>query len=105
MSLTLKMVQQPHKPIKIITVESKNHQFTRQAVPFSNFYGHTNQESVDLLKKMASVSDRDTVLDVAGGVGIVACAFGEVSNRVTCDRFKTSNARTSPDFGSEKKLD
>ncbi|MCW6053195.1 methyltransferase domain-containing protein [Lyngbya sp. CCAP 1446/10] len=58
-------------------------QFTRQAVPFSNLYGHTNQESLDLLMKMANVSDKDTVLDVACGPGIVACAFAAVSDRVT----------------------
>ncbi|TAG75906.1 MAG: class I SAM-dependent methyltransferase, partial [Oscillatoriales cyanobacterium] len=63
--------------------ESIIDQFTRQAVPFSNLYGHTNQESLDLLMKMASISDKDTVLDVACGPGIVACAFAAVSNRVT----------------------
>ncbi|TAF51652.1 MAG: class I SAM-dependent methyltransferase [Oscillatoriales cyanobacterium] len=64
--------------------ESIIDQFTRQAVPFSNLYGHTkNQESLDLLMKMASVSDKDTVLDVACGPGIVACAFAAVSSRVT----------------------
>ncbi|MEG3974419.1 methyltransferase domain-containing protein [Microcoleus sp. herbarium8] len=58
-------------------------QFTRQAVPFANLYGHTNQESLDLLMKMANVSDKDTVLDVACGPGIVACAFAAVSHHVT----------------------
>jgi ubiquinone/menaquinone biosynthesis C-methylase UbiE len=63
--------------------ESIIDQFTRQAVPFSKLYGHTNQESLDLLMKMASVSDSDTVLDVACGPGIVACAFAAVSSHVT----------------------
>jgi ubiquinone/menaquinone biosynthesis C-methylase UbiE len=32
---------------------------------------------------MASVSDKDTVLDVACGSGIVSCAFAEVASHVT----------------------
>ncbi|MEG4236281.1 methyltransferase domain-containing protein [Microcoleus sp. Pol14C6] len=63
--------------------ESIIDQFTRQAVPFSKLYGHTNQESLDLLMKMARVSKSDTVLDVACGPGIVACAFAAVSSHVT----------------------
>ena len=63
--------------------ESIIDQFTRQAIPFSKLYAHTNQESMYLLIEMASVSDKDTVLDVACGPGIVACAFAAVSSRVT----------------------
>jgi ubiquinone/menaquinone biosynthesis C-methylase UbiE len=57
--------------------ESIIDQFTRQAVPFSKLYDHTNQESLDLLMKMAGVSKSDTVLDVACGAGIVTCAFAK----------------------------
>jgi ubiquinone/menaquinone biosynthesis C-methylase UbiE len=63
--------------------ESIIDQFTRQAIPFSKLYAHTNQESLYLLREMASVSDKDTVLDVACGPGIVSCAFAEVASHVT----------------------
>ena len=59
------------------------HQFTQQAMPFSKLYGHTNQESLDLLIEMAGVSQQDTVLDVACGSGIVACAFAMTASHVT----------------------
>ncbi|TYQ27763.1 methyltransferase domain-containing protein [Pseudanabaena sp. UWO311] len=63
--------------------ESIIDQFTLQAIPFTLLYAHSNQESLDLLVEMADVSDRDTVLDVACGSGIVACAFAKVADRVT----------------------
>ncbi len=62
--------------------ESIIDQFTRQAIPFTQLYAHSNQESLDLLVEMAGASDRDTVLDVACGSGIVACAFAKVADRV-----------------------
>ena len=58
-------------------------QFTRQAVPFSQVPGHTNEESLQLLIKMVEASTQDTILDVACGPGIVACAFALVANHVT----------------------
>jgi ubiquinone/menaquinone biosynthesis C-methylase UbiE len=63
--------------------ESIIDQFTRQAVPFSKLDGHTNEESLHLLMEMASVSEQDTVLDVACGSGIVSCAFATVASHVT----------------------
>ncbi len=63
--------------------ESIIDQFTRQAIPFSKCSGHTNQESLHLLMEMATVSLHDTVLDVACGSGIVACAFATVASHVT----------------------
>jgi ubiquinone/menaquinone biosynthesis C-methylase UbiE len=58
-------------------------QFTRQAVPFSKLYAHTNKESLRLLMNMTNVSAQDTVLDVACGSGIVACAFATIASHVT----------------------
>lgn len=66
----------PHK-------ESIIDQFTRQAVPFAQVTGHINEESLQLLLEMAEVSNQDTVLDVACGPGIVACAFAPFSSHVT----------------------
>ncbi|HKQ72946.1 MAG TPA: methyltransferase domain-containing protein [Blastocatellia bacterium] len=58
-------------------------QFTRQALPFSQSQGHTNEESLRLLIEMARLSGEDTALDVACGTGMVACAFATIANHVT----------------------
>lgn len=58
-------------------------QFTRQAVPFSRSSGHSNEESLRLLVEMAELSSEDTVLDVACGTGMVACAFAEIARHVS----------------------
>jgi len=58
-------------------------QFTRQAIPFAQVPGHTNEESLQLLLNMTEVSNQDTVLDVACGPGIVACAFASLASHVT----------------------
>jgi ubiquinone/menaquinone biosynthesis C-methylase UbiE len=58
-------------------------QFTRQAVPFSQLPAHSTEDSVRLLRKMASVGPEDTILDVACGPGLMACAFAEFARHVT----------------------
>lgn len=58
-------------------------QFTRQAVNFSRMPGHNDEDSIVLLKRLAGVSRKDEVLDVACGSGIVACAFAEDAGHVT----------------------
>ena len=58
-------------------------QFSRQAVPFTQVPGHTNEESLQLLLEMAEASAQDNVLDVACGPGIVACAFAPIVEHVT----------------------
>ncbi|MEP7270210.1 MAG: methyltransferase domain-containing protein [Acidobacteriota bacterium] len=58
-------------------------QFTRQAVHFSQMPGHNDEESLGLLIAAAGLSEGDTVLDVACGSGIVACAFAEIAAHVT----------------------
>lgn len=56
-------------------------QFTRQAVPFAKLPGHL--DSLDLLLELARPEQNDTVLDVACGPGLVACAFARHAGRVT----------------------
>ncbi|UFS72010.1 methyltransferase domain-containing protein [Geomonas sp. RF6] len=56
-------------------------QFSRQAVPFAQVPGHL--DSIGLLMELAEVGGSDTVLDVACGPGIVACAFAKVAAHVT----------------------
>jgi ubiquinone/menaquinone biosynthesis C-methylase UbiE len=59
--------------------ESIVDQFTRQAVPFSQMA--TQHE--ELLLELSGVNSDDTVLDVACGPGIVACAFATRARHVT----------------------
>lgn len=56
-------------------------QFTRQAIPFANLPGHL--DALDLLLELARPDQGDTVLDVACGPGLVACAFAPHAGRVT----------------------
>jgi ubiquinone/menaquinone biosynthesis C-methylase UbiE len=58
-------------------------QFTKQAVPFSQMPAHSNDEANHLLIDLAQVSPEDTVLDVACGPGLVACALAQVARQVT----------------------
>ena len=58
-------------------------QFTRQAVPFAEMPGHSNHEANRLLIDLAAIRPDDTVLDVACGPGLVACALAEVARHVT----------------------
>jgi ubiquinone/menaquinone biosynthesis C-methylase UbiE len=58
-------------------------QFTRQAVPFAQMPGHSNDEANRLLIDRAGIGSEDTVLDVACGPGLVACALAEVAHHVT----------------------
>ena len=58
-------------------------QFTRQAVPFSQQPAHSQEAFLDLLLQMSGVGSADTVLDVACGPGLVACAFAARAQHVT----------------------
>jgi ubiquinone/menaquinone biosynthesis C-methylase UbiE len=54
-------------------------QFTRQAIPFSQMPDH----SPELIIAASGVGATDTVLDLACGPGMIACAFAEVAHHVT----------------------
>jgi SAM-dependent methyltransferase len=58
-------------------------QFTKQSVPFSSAPAIRNEEALKLLLELTNASSLDTVLDVACGPGIVACAFAEVVAHTT----------------------
>lgn len=58
-------------------------QFTRQAVPFADMPEHSQESAFQLMLESAGVTSRDTVLDVACGPGLVACAFAARAARVT----------------------
>jgi ubiquinone/menaquinone biosynthesis C-methylase UbiE len=50
-------------------------QFNKQSATFGTMTGH--YEALDLIIKLSQATDKDTVLDVACGPGIVACAFAK----------------------------
>ena len=58
-------------------------QFTKQAVPFANMLAQSNEESTKLLIRMSQLSKSDTVLDVACGPGLLACALASYAQNVT----------------------
>jgi ubiquinone/menaquinone biosynthesis C-methylase UbiE len=58
-------------------------QFTRQAAPFAAAAPIRNQEALDHIVQWAGAGPDDTVLDVACGPGLLACAFAKVAKHVT----------------------
>src|SRR5580765_2784277 len=58
-------------------------QFTRQAVPFATATAIRNEDALNRIVKMAEAGPDDTVLDVACGPGLLACAFARVARHVT----------------------
>ena len=69
-----------------MALEHKEHildQFTRQAVPFANAAAIRNEDALNRIVKMAQAGPEDTVLDVACGPGLLACAFARVARHVT----------------------
>jgi ubiquinone/menaquinone biosynthesis C-methylase UbiE len=58
-------------------------QFTRQAVPFSAAAPIRNEEALQRIVRVANAGLADTVLDVACGPGLLACAFAPVVREVT----------------------
>jgi ubiquinone/menaquinone biosynthesis C-methylase UbiE len=58
-------------------------QFTRQAVPFAAAAQIRNEEWLNRIVEMAQAGPADTVLDVACGPGLLACALARVTKQVT----------------------
>ncbi len=58
-------------------------QFSRQAVPFSTAPSIRDEKALQLLVEAAGTGTEDTVLDVACGPGLVACALARVAREVT----------------------
>jgi ubiquinone/menaquinone biosynthesis C-methylase UbiE len=57
-------------------------QFSRQAVPFSNAAAIRDERALQLIVDAARAGADDTVLDVACGPGLVACAFAATTRQV-----------------------
>jgi SAM-dependent methyltransferase len=58
-------------------------QFTRQAAPFAAAAAIRNQEALGRIVQWAETGPDDTVLDVACGPGLLACAFAKVAKHAT----------------------
>jgi ubiquinone/menaquinone biosynthesis C-methylase UbiE len=58
------------------------YQFTPQAVPFSTAASIRDEGALQLLVAAAATTAADTMLDVACGPGLVACAFARVARQV-----------------------
>lgn len=58
-------------------------QFTRQAAPFAAAAAIRNQQVLDRIVQWAGAGPQDTVLDVACGPGLLACAFARVAKHAT----------------------
>jgi ubiquinone/menaquinone biosynthesis C-methylase UbiE len=58
-------------------------QFTRQAAPFAAAAAIRNEEALNRIVQWAGTSPEDTVLDVACGPGLLACAFARVAQHAT----------------------
>ncbi len=58
-------------------------QFSKQAIPFSKVPAHSSDDTNRLIIETAGIGADDTVLDVACGPGLVACAVAEVARHVT----------------------
>jgi SAM-dependent methyltransferase len=58
-------------------------QFTRQAVPFATAPSIRDEAALRLVVDFSGAGPDDTVLDVACGPGILACAFAKVARHVT----------------------
>jgi ubiquinone/menaquinone biosynthesis C-methylase UbiE len=58
-------------------------QFTRQAAPFAASAAIRNQEALDRIVQWTGTGPDDTVLDVACGPGLLACAFAKVAKYAT----------------------
>ena len=58
-------------------------QFTRQAAPFAAAAPIRNEEALNRIVQWAGAVPDDTVLDVACGPGLLACAFAKVAKHVT----------------------
>ena len=58
-------------------------QFTRQAAPFAAAAAIRNQEALNRIVQWAGTTPEDTVLDVACGPGLLACAFARVAKHAT----------------------
>jgi ubiquinone/menaquinone biosynthesis C-methylase UbiE len=73
----------------MMIIESEAHknlileQFTKQAIPFSNIPGHSDEKVAEIMINFSGVTAEDTVLDVACGPGLITFPFARIADKVT----------------------
>lgn len=73
----------------IMNTDTKKHsdlildQFTKQAIPFSNIPGHSDKQVADMTIGFSEVTQKDRVLDVACGPGLITFPFAKIADWVT----------------------
>jgi SAM-dependent methyltransferase len=78
-------------------------QFSRQAVPFSNAAAIRDERALQLIVEAARAGGADTVLDVACGPGLVACAFATARQVIGIDLTPAMIARAGA-LAAERRL-
>lgn len=58
-------------------------QFSKQAIPFSNIPGHTDEKISNMITNFSGVTQKDVVLDVACGPGLITFPFARIAEKVT----------------------
>lgn len=58
-------------------------QFTKQATPFAERLGHSDESAFQIMFDLTAVNENDNVLDVACGPGLVTAAFASKAKHVT----------------------
>ena len=92
------------------TEKQENHnklimdQFTKQAIPFANVLGHSNEEAVKLFIRMTKMNDQDTVLDVACGPGLLACVLAPHVRYITGIDLVPAMIEKARKFQDEKRI-
>lgn len=79
------------EPDKIIFMNEQDkhnelilNQFSKQAVPFSNKVpAHSNEAAFNLIIETTNIDQKDNVLDVACGPGMLTCAVAKKAKQVT----------------------
>jgi ubiquinone/menaquinone biosynthesis C-methylase UbiE len=57
-------------------------QFTKQTIPFTQNAAHSAKYAIEPLVTLSNVSKKDTVLDVACGLGLVSCELAKVAHHI-----------------------
>lgn len=80
-------------------------QFTKQAIPFANLAAHSHEEAFKLLFALSDAGDKDTVLDVACGPGLLACEFAKTTSHVTGIDLTPAMIEQAKRLQQQKRLD
>ena len=77
-------------------------EWTKQAVPFSKISEESHEAALKRMMQLAKVSDKDTVLDVACGPGLVSLAFAPHVKQLTGIDVTPAMIERAQELASEK---